>query len=79
MVEDPHFYQQGDMYFDGIWAQASEIPDGQQTLLRALAAHDSGLAQEALRQASGLDPHAFSAALDALEQHDVVKCGTGSV
>jgi hypothetical protein len=77
VVEDPHLYQQGDMYFRGIWAQASEVPDGQQTLLWALAAHDSGLAQEALRQASGLDPYAFSAVLDALEQHDVVKCSDG--
>jgi hypothetical protein len=35
------------------------------------------MALKALCQASGLDPHAFSAALDAREQHDVVKCSNG--
>jgi len=72
VVEDSHFYINGHVYFNGIWAQASEAPTGQQTLLKILANHDDGLDQKVWREQSDLDVDAFDAALDALERHDVV-------
>jgi hypothetical protein len=77
VVADENFYQQGDAYFRGIWAQADEIPNGQHTLLLTLAPHAEGLAQSTLQQASGLDADTFAAALDALSHHDVVACCDG--
>lgn len=74
VVEDENFYQQGDAYFRGIWAQAGEIPAGQHALLQVLAPHAEGLAQSTLQQASGLAADTFAAALDALSRHDVVAC-----
>ena len=39
VVADPQFYQQGSVYFRGIWAQAGEAPAGQRAILQALAPH----------------------------------------
>ncbi|MBK8898612.1 MAG: hypothetical protein IPN66_15720 [Candidatus Competibacteraceae bacterium] len=77
MVEESRFYLNGHVYFNGIWAQAGEAPPGQQTLLKLLAPHGDGLDQAILREQSGLDPAAFTDALDALERHDVVNCHNG--
>lgn len=77
VVEDSRFYLNGHVYFNGIWAQAGEAPPGQQTLLKLLAPHGDGLDQAILREQSGLDPAAFTDALDALERHDVVNCHNG--
>lgn len=77
VVEDPRFYANGHVYFNGIWAQAGEMPPGQQTLLKILAEHDDGLGQNAWRERSDLDLATFTAALDALERHDVVICQKG--
>jgi hypothetical protein len=78
VVEDPRFYANGHVYFNGIWAQANEAPPGQQVLLKILAAHSSGLDQNVWHEQSRLDPAAFDAAVDALERHDVVICENGS-
>lgn len=75
----PRFYEQGDVYFTGIWAQADEDPPGQQALLKTLAEHAEGLDQAALCSASGLAPESCSAALDALQRHDVVVCADHGV
>jgi hypothetical protein len=56
VVADPEFYQQGEAYFRGIWAQAGEAPPGQPVLLQVLAPYANGLAQSTLQQRSGLDP-----------------------
>ena len=77
VVADPRFYQQGDVYFRGIWAQAREAPQGQHAILTVLAQHLEGLGRGSLQQASGLDDHAFNAALDALQRHDVVTSDNG--
>jgi hypothetical protein len=77
VVADPQFYQQGDAYFRGIWAQAGEAPPGQHVLLQVLAPYDNGLAQTTLQQRSGLDPATCSAALAALSRHDVIVCQEG--
>ncbi|MGE0684497.1 MAG: hypothetical protein AB7P69_26775 [Candidatus Binatia bacterium] len=58
--------------FRGIWAQAGEAPQGQHPIFTALAPHLEGLERGALQQTSGFDDHAFNAALDALQRHDVV-------
>ena len=72
VVEDSRFYLNGHVYFNGIWAQAGEAPPGQQALLKILANHSEGLDRNAWRQTSNLDPAAFDAALEALNNHDVV-------
>ena len=77
VVTDPQFYQQGDAYFRGIWAQADEAPPGQHALLQGLAPYAVGLEQTALQQRSGLDPDTCSAALAALSRHDVIVCHAG--
>jgi len=77
VVEDPRFYANGHVYFNGIWAQAGEAPPGQPALLKILADYSNGLDRNAWREQSGLDPAAFEAALDALAGHDVVTCEHG--
>jgi len=77
VVADPQFYQQGDAYFRGIWAQAGEAPPGQHVLLQVLAPHTNGLDQTTLKQHSGLDSATCSAALAALSRHDVIVCQEG--
>jgi hypothetical protein len=77
VVADPQFYQQGNAYFRGIWAQAGEDPPGQHVLLQVLAPHAKGLDQTTLQQRSGLDPAPCSAALAALSRHDVIVCQEG--
>ncbi|HCK82455.1 MAG TPA: hypothetical protein DIC59_13475 [Candidatus Competibacteraceae bacterium] len=77
VVEDSRFYVNGHVYFNGIWAQAGEAPPGQQTLLKLLAPHGDGLDPAILCEQSGLDPAAFTDALDALARHDVVNCHNG--
>jgi hypothetical protein len=77
VVAAPQFYQQGDAYFRGIWAQAGEAPPGQHALLQVLAPHANGLDQTTLQQCSGLDPTTCSTALAALSRHDVIICQEG--
>jgi hypothetical protein len=77
VVADAQFYQDGNAYFDGIWAQAGEAPAGQQAMLRALCHYEAGLEGTRLRDLSGLTPVAFDAALDALERHDVLTTNNG--
>lgn len=77
VVDDPRFYANGYVYFNGIWAQASEAPPGQQAVLKILANHRNGLDQAGWREHSRLDPGAFDAAVEALARHDVVACEQG--
>ena len=77
VVADLQFYQQGSIYFRGIWSQASENPFGQQAILQTLAPYENGLDQTALEHASGLEPATFNAAWDALQRHDVMMVVNG--
>lgn len=77
VVQAPHFYDHGGAYFHGIWEQAGETPPGQQALLQALAPYPNDWAQDLLQQACGLDANSLTAALDALNRHDVVQCEAG--
>ncbi len=77
VVVASQFYQNGDVYFRGIWSQAGESPAGQHDLMRALAPHVAGLESNVLQQASQLDREAFAEALEALIRHDVLSCHEG--
>ena len=77
VVAEAQFYQDGNAYFDGIWAQAREAPAGQHAVLTALCGYADGLEAMRLRELCGLDPVAFDAALDALERHDVLTTSDG--
>lgn len=73
VVASAEFYAVGDPYFSGIWSQADDAQaPGQHTLLLALARADGPATAGVLAEASGLSPDALSAALEALERHDVV-------
>jgi hypothetical protein len=70
LVEGDALFEQGTVYFRGIWEQAAA--GGQQAVLRALAPHPDGLDEAALRAASGLLGPALTSALAALVDHDVL-------
>ncbi|MFP4440539.1 MAG: ATP-binding protein, partial [Chloroflexaceae bacterium] len=73
VITAPEFDRDGTPYFSGVWWQAEQShPPGQPALLCALAPHPDGLPFPALAQAAGLEPEPARAALDMLEQHDVV-------
>lgn len=72
VVGRPEFYEQGHYYFQGVWSQAQSGPQGQLTLLRALAQADGALPLEEWRSATGLDASIAEAAVKTLLQHDVV-------
>jgi hypothetical protein len=73
VVADPILYQQGNVYFRGLWEQTGETP-GQQGILHALAPVEDGLSLAVLRHASNLPSAVFDAALQALIDHDVLVC-----
>lgn len=72
------FFEQGDAYFRGIWAQAGQGAAGQHALLRALAPHPDGLSEAAWRAAATLDAASFAQAKESLARHDVIICTGGS-
>ncbi len=78
VVSQPEFFAQGKPYFAGVWAQAGHDAPGQHNLLTALAPYPDGLVLGDLQTAAGLDSATFSAALDTLEGHDVVRLSDGS-
>jgi len=70
IIDTPDFYRTGGAYFQGIWAQASEDPPGQQALLQLLAS--GPVMTDSLVEGSGLALDGVVAALTKLEQHDVL-------
>ena len=72
------FFIDGDYYFNGVWAQASQSDPPEQTLvLQALCRDDFSQPQQALSVAelaarAQLTPECVRKALDTLLQHDVV-------
>ncbi|NMF81865.1 ATP-binding protein [Nodosilinea sp. P-1105] len=79
VIDQPDFFDKGKPYFQGVWAQAGQDPAGQQALLAALAPHPDGLPIEALWEAVDLDEAACAAAVQTLENHDVVRQDQGQV
>jgi hypothetical protein len=73
VIHSPSFFEDGDAYFSGVWAQADDAPPGQQAILRALAPGPAN--HEVLASRTGLAAAALGAALHTLEQHDVVRDG----
>ena len=73
VIHSPSFFEDGDAYFSGVWAQADDAPPGQQAILRALAPGPAN--REALASRTDLAAAALGAALHTLEQHDVVRHG----
>ena len=73
VIHTPSFFEDGNAYFSGVWAQADAEPLGQQAILRTLAPGPAN--REALASRTGLAAAALGAALHTLEQHDVVRDG----
>jgi hypothetical protein len=78
VIAQPEFFAQGKPYFAGVWAQANHDAPGQQAILKALAIYPDGLEVDDLHAAVGLDSATFSAALDTLQNHDVVRLNNGN-
>jgi len=79
VVNQPEFFTQGKPYFQGVWAQAGHDAPGQQAMLAALAPHPDGLPTEDLWEVADLDDAACAAAVQTLENHDVVRQDQGQV
>jgi len=73
VAEAGDLYEQGAVYFRGIWQQAGDGPAGQQVLLKALAAQTEGLDRAGLVLAAGLADGDLDAAIQTLVDHDVVR------
>ena len=65
-------YDQGAVYFRGIWEQAGVEPAGQHALLRALAPHPEDLDEARLGRHTDLSSADLTAALQTLRDHDVL-------
>lgn len=73
IVNDPIFYELGSYYFTGVWGQAEKSePNGQTSILLALAKNESPVEKTGLFTQANLSPENGEAALAMLRQHDVV-------
>ena len=70
IINSEEFYRDGDAYFNGVWAQAEEKPQGQLEILEKLSREP--MSEEELAQATGLDAEQIALALEVLENHDVI-------
>jgi hypothetical protein len=77
LVASGALYEQGTVYFRGIWDQAGTGAAGQHVLLRALAPHPNGLDEAGLGREAGLSGTGLSAALQALLDQDVLSAEGG--
>lgn len=73
VIEDPEFYSQGRYYFAGIWGQAGQGAEGQQEMLKFVAAFPDGISFEEIVARFGPDTDRLTAALNELERHDVLR------
>jgi tetratricopeptide (TPR) repeat protein len=73
VINHRDLYVTGEYYFTGVWGQAASGAEGQQAILRTLAAHPDGLALSALEHATDLSRATVEDALDTLQHHDVVR------
>jgi len=75
VVARKEFFNQGKQYFLGVWSQANDpMASGQHEILKTLAPHVEGMDVNLLLQDSDLDERTFYPTLQALENHDVVRC-----
>ena len=72
LIASGALYEQGAVYFRGIWQQAAEGPGHQHALLRALALHPDGLEEARLGRDASLTGPELTMALQALIDHDVL-------
>ena len=73
VIEDPEFYSQGRYYFAGIWGQAGQGAEGQQEMLKFVAAFPDGISFEEIVARFGPETDRLTAALKELERHDVLR------
>jgi hypothetical protein len=74
IITSPEFFEDGDPYFSGVWAQAKDSPPCQHPVLYALTAGPASLAH--LAKLTALPVEDVTAALSTLEAHDVIILGT---
>jgi hypothetical protein len=72
VINDAAFFQRGRYYFEGVWSQAAQGVDGQQVVLRVLAAHPGVTANEIVGLVEDGSNAIIMAALETLRSHDVV-------
>ena len=73
VIADPEFYSQGRYYFAGIWGQAGQGAEGQQELLKFIAAFPDGISIEGIAARFGLNSEKTIAVLEELKRHDVLR------
>lgn len=73
VIADPEFYSQGRYYFAGIWGQAGQGAEGQQELLKFIAAFPDGISIDGIAARFGPNSESTVAALKELERHDVLR------
>jgi hypothetical protein len=72
VIDGPEFYSQGRYYFAGVWGQAGQGAEGQQKMLKLVAAFPGGISFEGIVARFGQDTDRLTAALKELERHDVL-------
>ena len=73
VIGDPEFYSQGRYYFAGIWGQAGQGAEGQQELLKFIAAFSEGISIEGIAARLGPNSENTASALRELERHDILR------
>lgn len=81
VIKDSEFYSQGRYYFAGIWGQAGQGAEGQQEILKIVAAFPDGISLEGISARVGPNSEKIIATLKELERHDVLRerMGSGSL
>ena len=72
VIGDVKFYDRAAAYFKGVWGQVTSGQSGEIVLLKALAEHEDGMDESALRVGTNLDETDFIQSLTALERHDIL-------
>ena len=72
VIGDPDFYSQGRYYFAGVWGQAGQGAEGQQEILKFVAAFPDGISSQGITARFGPNSDKIAAALNELQRHDVL-------
>ncbi|MDD4446352.1 MAG: AAA family ATPase [Methanothrix sp.] len=73
VIEDPDFFNQGRYYFAGVWGQAMQGAEGQQEILKFVAAFPDGISFQGIMARFGPNSDKLTSALKELERHDVLR------
>jgi hypothetical protein len=73
VIEDPDFFNQGRYYFAGVWGQAGQGAEGQQEILKFVAAFPDGISFQGIMARFGPNSDKLIAALKELQRHDVLR------